>query len=932
MVNSDNTKDKDSKTGDNKMVDDKSSSALSHVKSLSLEEVLKSIADTETLGDENPQTHFRDGLQDDRDESADGFTRLDIGQLGTFAEYRRVFGDSPPPHDTIFADMCEPQCKGFDRPNPTLDVYGSVIRSSEIQYATIILGFLPTDGNKVPIAFTETWLLRHESDESLVKAETFMTWVVSPRTKVPQWIMDTRPSSTNRIFVVDSKRPAPIEPYNSLDAKRSNIGSAFSPEDPHANVSPLQTSGRHTFLAQENMSSQGSPGTPGLAATNLFGTPQPSARSDSCHPMRRPVNSKFGNCCDSLGSGGYIQSKNSVDKSLIPVAPVGKQMDSDDLFLGGNDSSKTSKTDFGRFSTNPEHAKKFAANPQSVIGLPPGARSNLLVPNFQTPGNPQISSATGIALGIGQQSTSKDPRRMFPCGDPDDPKPFPQSQQHNAGGFLGSNGFGRPSGQPGVSGPFGSARYSGSPGSSGFTHQSTVNANPFHQGMNEFPRSYWQDGDDFYGMIAAQNRNGERIVISPERSNIKEAHFNFLLVPASDECYFSRKTLLRWVHLPSDYTPRGSVYSYLSKSDLVRLFHTSEDETSWSKTFFILEEVMPNPPRSASEMARIKMDGKICDPYWAMVLSCNAFPSELMDKIDRLIAHFDKRTEKCSELSNSDDDRYVEYCLRRMEKARTYVGSACNGWLDQSAFIRFVRTLQIKHQTITVKQFCACFVDVADDQYKTSWIKTCAFMLGLCPWRRVESINREVTRALCSVHSPQNVLKSFTDVLSNYVELNPSLDESSQPLSSRGQPLTLGIEKIRPDQECCTGGVDFIAYFSTNFRNANRDNAYEYNTAKKQNENLNGNPNGEKKQIQIQNPPGTKNLMKKLNQMIGQAQQKPNQHKANPNEGANNLGKKEINDLIKAQLGSAQKAANLAGKVKKQNAGKKKKQPKNNKK
>jgi hypothetical protein len=605
---------------------------------------------------------------------------------------------------------------------------------------------------------------------------------------------------------------------------------------------------RHNFMSPDNgkVNSQGSTGVLRSSAYDL-GSSFDLVDSKRQHNSST-VNTRFGASCNGDQSSGYLQSLNP-SLSNNPVA-------TGDSASGGCTDSVTeafrnSKTPgvFGRFSANPEHAKRFASDPTPNISLSMDMRSNNLVPLFQNP------AATGGGPNVGQRRSSI--------------------------------------------------------GSSGQRHPAVANENIYHNGMNENPKSCWQHKPTgvWYCKIAESTRSGSRVEISPATSYKAESSFDVIVVPAVDEVYFARDTELREVALDRTYDPKGAIFSYLAKSDLIRIFGTSEPEPdgskAWSKAFYVLEQILPKPPRSASEIASFRIQGQITDPYLAMVISCNSWPQDLIDKIKGIIHHFSERSKKMREQgSSTDDERFIEYCMRRAEKARVFIGSSTNCWMSQPHLVKFARCAQTSHFRLTTKMFCDVFPDAERDNQRTEWCKVLSYILGLCSWDRVESVNRDIRRACSGAHSPQNALHSFIDIMISFIELNPMLDDSHAPVNSRGSPLSLGVTRMRPDQPClCLNGSDFPSYLATHLRSVSRDVAFEYNQAKKHEVEVKeqkknpANNQGQQAQNALQTQ-GFSKLIKTLNRSIsfnGKAQNR---------KGNQGLNKQDVQRMIKQCVGN----------------------------
>lgn len=343
--------------------------------------------------------------------------------------------------------------------------------------------------------------------------------------------------------------------------------------------------------------------------------------------------------------------------------------------------------------------------------------------------------------------------------------------------------------------------------------------NPFHKGMSERPRSCWCDPNTkvWWSIINDSNSKGDKVQIVPAVNYSLEENFTAMLIPKSEAVSFGVPVELKVIGLPVAYLPRGSLFGYLSRADLVKIFNSSEDSSTWGKVFFFLEEILPRPPRSGAEFQQMSFEGQIAEPWLATVLSCNQFPIEFLTKLKNLLAFFTERVKKAPASEYSDDDRFIEYSLRRCELARTHLGASSDNWIDSSKWKKYASCAQARHHQLSTKMLLECFPSLYKETQATEMCHVVAFLLGLAPWSRTETISRAVRQASVPPHGPMNALHAFNDTLVLFLDLNPSLDSSALPSNSKGRPLALDISRMRPDAPVCTT-LDFAAFCNAQMR------------------------------------------------------------------------------------------------------------------
>ena len=747
------------------------------VRSPSVEEVLEAMVDANSANSQSIINSLRDGLQDDAKKDSDDvtgeatFTEIVSDQLPIFDEYKSEFTYVGPAEPKIFRDPLEPSMTGIGRNAPDLDAFGQKINSSEFLYAIIVKGL--THGSKltIPVAFEEIWLVRSEDNPSLGRAQKFTTWIIDPRRSTPKWLNNLSPTSNRRVFqrVVDIFVGVP-------DSTR---------EDPFAFTTPeSKSAGNANRLSMQSGNASGNTG-----GNSNFGFAQSNPRFGSSPQM---PNNNFNE--NMFHSAAFIPdpSGGNCRQESTPFEP--NQFTSPPANSG-------SAGMFGSMSANPDHAKLFRnKNPTPNASISPENAQNNLSPDPMAP----------EMLFAGCNSVEDCIRKMkLESGAP---RHTPQSQRTSSTQDRGSPFGGQSS--PGEHDQSRNANHPGVEASGPGRDNHRAHQTPhWHTGLNESPKSCWQDSlGNWYAIVADVTKSGQRGEISPTINYSKESEMSALLVPESDSCCFGRVTKMRTVYLDGQYSPLGSIFAHLSRQDLIKLYTSADDVEQWSRSFYFIEQLLPRPPRAVNELLQLKFEGRATEPWLALVLSSNVFPLEFIQKLKSLVCHFSDRSKRLGE--SLDDQRYIDYTFRRAEKARSYVGSANDSWLNRKAWQRFASTAQSNPNGLRAQMIVDCFPGNFKAHQATENLKTVTYLLGLCPWSRTEAIGRAVRAACSPPFGPTNCLIAFTEVLKQFIDLNPTLDASCIPKNSRGCPLAMSIQLLRPGEQN-NAMMDFCMFCST---------------------------------------------------------------------------------------------------------------------
>ena len=699
--------------------------------------------------------------------------------LPSFHEFRTHNGFSPPAKPCVFREIANAAEYGFKRPNPDLDAFGNRIAvGSEFQYAIATKQRIDLSDTSVITAFDEIWLVYNPQDKAASAALKLRTWKLHAEKDVPSWIKNVHATASNRIFY-DFKDDCNISHKSYPVTYKHPFVGELDRSKQVAHAETLQSAGQ---LYNPNSISELTMLNAARIAESAFGLSSSTNAATASH------SGVFGMQSGNFGtpdSGSFHTPDSGISRtSLFEHAaqkanldqlhrhdPIGS-MRGNASFESRSSSSETNPAAglFGSRSANPAHAHMF-----------------------QQPSGPRPSSSINNAGNSGQLPF--DPAYAFQgCSSADDCRKKLEEL--------------RPSGASVPS--YGACN---------------------NRDFKDTPKTVWQEEDgSWWAYIADSNKSGQRIDIIPALSYSDETTFNTILVPETDQCFFSQPTKLRSVYIDHLYQPIGTVYSHLSRSDLIRIFHSADDATRWSRLFYFLEQIIPRPARSSTELLECKFEGKINEPWLALVMISNSLPVEFFNKLRALLSHFNDRAKLVEVSTSMDDDRFLDYTLRRADKARKLMGALNDRWLCRKSWKKFANTIQSNYEAVTSDLLKACYPLVAKDVQVADVMKTSAYLLGFCSWDRLEMIAMDIRRAAVTPFSPSNVIDSFVDCLRMFAAQNPHLDQSLVPCNSRGAPLAHAVQMIRPD-EPTRALFEFSVFLATQLRTSSGVMQYEFNTA-----------------------------------------------------------------------------------------------------
>ena len=270
----------------------------------------------------------------------------------------------------------------------------------------------------------------------------------------------------------------------------------------------------------------------------------------------------------------------------------------------------------------------------------------------------------------------------------------------------------------------------------------------------------------------------------------------------------------------------------------MKLFGSAEPEHSdrWSKLFYFLEQILPRPAKTAHEFCSFRYEGRLAEPWTAVTMSVNSWPSEFYQKLCSLSEHFSERSKRNSDRNSVDDSRFVDFTLRRADVAREHIGMAGEEWLSRPSWAKLAADVQRSPDNLTLSAIKLSLPLHKKEYQLAERINIIPYLLGLVSWSNIEHLATDIRRVCEIPYSPSNAIAAFIEATQKFLRLNPVLDGSTIPTNSRGAPLALTIDKLRPSEPSRTCD-EFSSWWSTNAENISSTVQFRFRESTSQNPN-----------------------------------------------------------------------------------------------